>query len=150
MNADAWASNGGIGMNKSITLLTGLLLGTGAVTTVFGQTPVISGGDNQVNVIIINQPPFYGYGYRQQAPVSLPKRGSLFSTGQVGNYSAVPAPPPVGQDRTGLTGSRNLQGQPQSDNRRYDRVRSSLGTERRVIRLDDLERKVRRPASRRR
>ena len=91
------------------------------------------GGD--VNVIIINAPAFpYAYG-RPQPPVALPARGSLYSTGMIGNYSAVPYPP------SRPFGSRQQPTEDDNTPRQEDRREHG----RTVIRLEDQRRRVRSP-----
>lgn len=91
------------------------------------------GEGGEVTVIIINPLAFpYAYG-RPQPPVALPERGALYSTGMIGNYSAVPYPP------SRPFGSRPEPAQGEEAGRQHDGRENA----RAVIRLEDQRRRVR-------
>ena len=86
-----------------------------------------------MTVIVINPPAFpHAYG-RPQPPVALPERGALYSTGMIGNYSAVPYPPsrPFGSR---LEPAHGEEARRQQDGRENGRT---------VIQLEDQRRRIR-------
>lgn len=81
------------------------------------------------------------YRSRVTRPVATPEQGELFSTGQVGNHSAVPLPEDFRYEDTRPW--RRFHEIPVGDTDRQRRVRTPAQNERRVTPLKDNVRKVR-------
>lgn len=78
---------------------------------------------------------------RVTRPVATPEKGSLFSTGLVGNHSAVPLPEDFRYEDTAPW--RRFDEVPVRDAPAQRRIRSPAQNERQVIRLEDNVRRVR-------